>query len=394
MILFGPLRKTNGMLITDIKLNEKNPRNIDESRIKILVKSIKEFPKMMSLRPIIIDDGGIIIGGNMRYRALNKLGYKEIPEDWVKKASELTNEERQRFIIVDNIQQGEWDNDLLIENWKLGDLSDWGLDVIINKSAEEDEYEIPDEIETDIKIGDLFQIGEHRLMCGDATMEEDVEKLMGGQLSDMIFTDPPYNVDYGVSKKPRHKIRSIKNDKQTKEEWEGFCIAVFENFKKFNKGDIYMWGASSPEGMKMRLLLVEYGAHWSATIIWKKQQLVLSPAKYQRIYEPCFYGWFDKSSFIAGRKEIEVWEIDRPRNSEKHPTMKPIELCSKAIKNSSRNRDCVLDLFLGSGSTMVASHQLDRRCYGMEIEPKYCQVTIDRMKLLDPELVIKKTNGI
>lgn len=205
----------------------------------------------------------------------------------------------------------------------------------------------------------------------------------------MIFTDPPYNVDYGSSKNPRHNIPNIVSDNQTKKEWEDFCVALFSNFKLFNKGDIYMWGASGPEGMKMRLLLVEAGAHWSATIIWKKQQLVLSPAKYQRMYEPCFYGWFDKSTFRADRKEVEVWEIDRPLKSKEHPTMKPVALCAKGIANSSVERDVVLDLFLGSGSTMVACEQLNRRCYGMEIEPKYCQVTIDRMLKLEPQIEVK-----
>lgn len=211
----------------------------------------------------------------------------------------------------------------------------------------------------------------------------------------MIHTDPPYNVAYGENKHhPSWKIRKIENDKLSADKWEEFCKAVFSIFKLYNKGDIYMWGASGPEGMKMRLWLIELGCHWSATIIWKKDQLVLSPAKYQRLYEPCFYGWFDKSTFRADRKEVEVWEIDRPKKSKEHPTMKPIELCAKAINNSSKPRDIVLDLFLGSGSTMVASHQLNRKCYGMEIDPKYCQVIVDRMKKFDADIVIKKNGKV
>jgi len=381
------------MKLSDIKPNPNNSRLIKDDRFKNLVKSIEEFPKMMKLRPIIVDNNMIILGGNMRYKALQELKFKDIPDEWVKKASELNEEEIRRFIIADNIQHGDWDSDILANEWDAEKLLDWGLELPYQQfnDAEEDNYEVPDEIETDIKLGDIFQIGQHRLMCGDSTKEEDVGRLMGGQLSDMIFTDPPYNVDYGISKKPRHKIRTIENDKQSPEEWGIFCKAVFLNFKLFNKGDIYMWGASSPDGMQMRLWLIEVGAHWSATIVWKKQQLVLSPAKYQRMYEPCFYGWFGKSSFRADRKEVEVWEIDRPRDSKEHPTMKPIALCARGINNSSRERDCVLDLFLGSGSTMVAAHQLNRMCYGMEIDPKYCQVVIDRMKNLDPEIEI--TNG-
>lgn len=196
----------------------------------------------------------------------------------------------------------------------------------------------------------------------------------------MIHTDPPYNVDYGVSKNPRHKIRTIENDKQSPEEWEEFCKALYSIFNIYNTGDIYMWGASCPEGMRMRLWLVDMGAHWSATIIWKKQQLVLSPAKYQRMYEPCFYGWFDKSSFGGDRKQVEVWDLDRPLNSKLHPTMKPVEVCERAILNSSQWDDIVLDLFLGSGSTLIACEKTNRICYGMEIDPKYVDVIIKRFE--------------
>jgi len=357
---------------------------------------------MMKLRPIIVDSKGMILGGNMRFKALKELGYKEVPDEWVKRDGELTEAEKQRFIIADNIPFGEYDWDILANEWEKDDLIDWGLDIpefAFKQETVEDDYEIPDEIETDIVLGDLFEIGQHRLLCGDSTDSEQVARLMNGQKADMVFTDPPYNVNYGDSKNPRYtahisgKHKLIKNDKQDKETWITFNKSLVSIFRLFCKGDVYIWGAPGPEGMRMRLWLTEAGAHWSATIIWKKQQLVLSPAKYQRMYEPCFYGWFDKSSFRADRKEVEVWEIDRPRDSKQHPTMKPIALCAKGINNSSRDRDCVMDLFIGSGSTMVASDQLNRKCYGMEIDPKYCQVTIDRMRKLDPDIVIKK-NGV
>jgi len=384
------------MKLSEIYTNPSNPRLIKDDRFKKLVKSISEFPKMMELRPIIIDSEGLILGGNMRFKAPKELKYKDIPDKWIKRADELTDAEKEEFIIKDNIGFGENDWELLNE-WDKEKLIEWGMelppDFGVKLDAVEDDYEIPDEIETDIVLGDLFEIGSHRLLCGDSTDSDSVEKLMNGTLSDMIFTDPPYNVDYGASKNPRHKIRTIENDKQSPKEWEDFCKALFSNFKSFNKGDVYMWGALGPEGMRMSLWLTEAGAHWSATIIWKKQQLVLSPANYQRMYEPCFYGWFGKSSYRADRKEVEVWSIDRPRDSKLHPTMKPIELCAKGINNSSRERDIVMDLFLGSGSTMVACHQTNRKCYGMELDPKYCQVIIDRMKKLDPDIVIKK-NGV
>lgn len=151
-----------------------------------------------------------------------------------------------------------------------------------------------------------------------------------------------------------------------------------------------MWGASGPEGMKQRLWLTELGCNWSATIIWVKDRLVLSPAKYQRMYEPCFYGWFNKSSFNNDRTQTEVWECEKPQSSKEHPTMKPIKLCQMAIINSSVPGDIVLDLFGGSGSTLIASHELNRACYIMELDPVYCQIILDRFERLFKEKAIKE----
>jgi len=195
----------------------------------------------------------------------------------------------------------------------------------------------------------------------------------------MAFTDPPYNVDYGVNKHhPTHKIRSIENDKQSPQDWEVFVKALAGRLKEYVTGDLYVWHASGPEGMKLSLWLQEMGLHWSATVIWKKQQLVLTPANYQRMYEPCLYGWFKKSSYNGKRTETEVWDINRPHRSEEHPTMKPIELCLKGIENSSRPGDIVLDLFLGSGSTMIAAEASGRWCRGIEIDPGYVDVAVTR----------------
>ena len=196
---------------------------------------------------------------------------------------------------------------------------------------------------------------------------------------DMIFTDPPYNVDYGSNKHhPAWRVRAIVNDKQGGGAWVQFVSDIGSSIKEYVTGDVYIWCASGPEGMKLTLTMEELGLHWSATIIWKKQQLVLSPANYQRMYEPCLYGWFKKSSFNGIRTETEVWEVDRPHRSAEHPTMKPIALCLKGLENSSRPGDIVLDLFLGSGSTLIAAHQSNRVCYGAEIDPTYCDVIVQR----------------
>jgi DNA modification methylase len=229
-------------------------------------------------------------------------------------------------------------------------------------------------------LGQLWQLGEHRLIVGDSTDPEVIARLMQDRKSRMVWTDPPYNVDYGASKNhPSWHIRQIEGDKQSPEEWHAFVHAFGGQIKERNTGDAYVWGASGPDGMRMRLWLIEMGLHWSATIVWKKQQLVLSPAKYQRMYEPCLYGWFgSKSSFIGDRKQREVWEVDRPTVSPEHPTMKPVELALRAIRNSSRKGDGVLDLFFGSGPHFVACEKLGRVAYGADIEPKYAAVAIQR----------------
>ena len=220
----------------------------------------------------------------------------------------------------------------------------------------------------------------HFVICGDSTDVDVVDLLMGDERAKMAWTDPPYNVDYGVSKNPRHKIRAIEGDKQTADEWESFVLSFGKLLKKHCEGDVYIWGASGPDGMRMRLLLIEkLGLHWSATIAWVKQQLILTPANYQRQYELMLYGWFgDRSSYVGDRKQTEVWHIDRPLNSPEHPTMKPLETAERAVLNSSRKGDVVLDLFLGSGTCLVACEKLGRQCYGVEVVPAYVSVTLER----------------
>jgi DNA modification methylase len=260
---------------------------------------------------------------------------------------------------------------------------------------------IPDEIPNPLtKKGDIIILGNHRLMCGNAVDHEDVVKIMQGDKARMIFTDPPYNVNYGSTKSKGSSERNIwygatqenrnasmiiANDNLSQEDWVEFNKKLYANFGEFCDGDIYMWGASGPDGMIARRLLVEMGCHWSATIVWVKDSLVLSPANFHRQYEPAFYGWFGKSSFnqtMNGGGDraglTDVWNVSRPKASKLHPTMKPVELCEKGIAYSSKEDDIVLDLFGGSGSTLIACEKIHRRCYMMEIEPHYCDVIIKR----------------
>ena len=361
--------------VSDLKANPKNPKQHDDKLIKDSIQDLG------FVDDIVIDEKNVILAGHGRLKALEELGTKEID---VIRISGWTQEQKDRYLLLSNksVEKGGWDFEMLAqidkELLKQVGFESQELDKIF-KDLNKDDDEVPEVPEKPTsKLGEIYQLGKHRLVCGDALKRDDVEKLMNGVKANMVFTDPPYNVDYGVSKKQGNKIRKIKNDNLSADDWEIFCKSLYEIFRQYNKGDIYMWGAPGPDGMKMRLWLTEIGCHWSATIIWKKQQLVLSPAKYQRMYEPCFYGWFDQSSYCGSRKETEVWEIDRPLNSKLHPTMKPVELCEKAITNSSKRGDIVLDVFGGSGSTLIACEQLDRKCYMMELDPRYTDVIISR----------------
>jgi len=389
----------NEILISNIKPYEKNAKKHTIEQIEKIAQSIKEYGFK---QPIVIDKDNVIIIGHARYEAGRMLELKKVPAII---ASDLTPKQVKKLRILDNkLNESEWDYELLKEDLTKDELLDFDFDLDVLGFEEEDTSEKDDAVpdvpeEPKSKLGDLYQLGEHRLLCGDATKKEDVERLMDGQKADMVFTDPPYNIDYGVSKNPRHKIRTmnprhkirtIENDKQSDNEWESFCKALFLNFKEFNKGDIYMWGASSPEGMKMRLWLTEMGCHWSATIIWNKNRLVLTPANYQRKYEPCFYGWFDKSSFDRKKRtETEVWDMERPHSSKLHPTMKPVELCMRGIKNSSKYKNIIMDLFGGSGSTLIACEKTDRKCYMLELDPKYCDVIIQRWEDFTGDKAVK-----
>ena len=209
------------MKVSKIKPNPNNPRIIKDERFAKLVQSIKDFPKMMELRPMVINSDNIVLGGNMRLKAITELGMKEIPDSWVKKATDLTEEEARRFIIADNVGFGEHDWEVLANEWNMDELTDWGLDIPDFKpevlEAEEDDYSIPDEIKTDIVLGDLFEIGEHRLLCGDSTDSDQVAKLMNGEKADMVFTDPPYNVAFNGRS---GKFDVIKNDDLPENEFE------------------------------------------------------------------------------------------------------------------------------------------------------------------------------
>jgi DNA modification methylase len=404
-----------------IRSNENNPRIIKDDKFDKLKNSIKDFEKMMELRPIIIDEDNVILGGNMRFKALNALGYKDVPDTWVKQATGLTEDEKRRFIIEDNVGFGEWDWDMLANEWDAESLEAWGLDLPF--SAEE-EQEIKEDVAPTLtenplsKLGEVYMLGEHRVMCGDSTNPGDVQTLMDGAEADMVFTDPPYGVSYtGVAGSDKWEM--INNDDLRGDGLLNFLVAAFRNINDVTKPDtgLYCW-FSSKNHVQFENALTEAGWDVKEELIWNKG-MSLSGADYQYAHEPVLYcqkhgmkaKWFggrDKKTILRERrtdltklskatllnmvanmaKEGTVWEVDRDSvTTYQHPTQKPAKLAARAIYNSSEEKDIVLDLFMGSGSTLSACEQTYRKCYGMELDPKYVDVIRRRYwKLINEDI--------
>jgi DNA modification methylase len=328
---------------------------------------------MLELRPIVVDENNIVLGGNMRLKACIEVGLKEV---FIVKADDLTEQQKDEFIVKDNVGFGEWDWDILANEWDTEKLQDWGLDLPIDLSveeleAEEDDFNVLEgSIETDIVLGDLFEIGEHRLLCGDSTDSDSVAKLMNGVKADMVFTDPPYdleNEDYHSNiylfTENAH-IFVMHDDK-------GIVNYLRLSNLEFSRFYVANFGFSSPRGNDPYL---------SHILISQEKNGKAIPHK----------------NMHDGFRSIIPMEYRFRLKDDKteHKHQKPIKFISTFIEHFSNNNAIILDLFLGSGSTMVASHQLKRKCYGMELDPKYCQVIIDRMKKLDPSLEIKRNGEI
>lgn len=372
--------------IKEIKLNEHNPRDITPEMFEKLKKSIQEFPQMLETRPLVIDENNVVLGGNMRLRALTDLGYEEIP---VQKVEGWSEEQKKEFVVKDNLSYGVWDWELLANSWDAEQLEEWGLEVpdweTEELEAEEDNYQVPDEIETDIQLGDLFQIGEHRLMCGDSTDSDQVKKLMDGEKADLVFTDPPYgmNLDTDYSKMPSTKKEGNKNYDIIKGDNDDFAPELINTiFSHFNNTkEVFIWGAD----YFAELLPNKNQGSW---IVWDKRV----EEKFDKMIGSAFELCWSKSKHKReiARFNNTLFSGEQDAKNKVHPTQKPIKLASWFFNKWGNSNDLIADLYLGSGTTMVAAHQLNRKCYGMELDPKYCQVIIDRMKKLDPNITITK----
>jgi len=410
--------------ISQVKPNPSNPRTITDAKFKQLVQSIRDFPEMLELRPIVVDENNVALGGNMRLKACLEAGLKTVP---VVQASHLTPAQQQEFIIKDNVGFGEWDWHQLADGWDLAKIQDWGLDIppmaIEAPEVKEDDYSVPDQIDNDINPGDIFQIGPHRLICGDSRQPETLARLMDGAQADLVLTDPPYNVDF----ENWATGMKMENDNMSDAAFYDFLSTAFAAMFEVTKpgGAWYVWHADS-EGLNFRRAFVDAGLLLKQCLIWNKKSLVMGRSDYQWKHEPCLYGWKpgaahyfvpertnatvleDKTDYkkmskpdllrvidelLTGDIKTTVLNADKPLKNDLHPTMKPITLMGELISNSSKYGQVILDAFGGSGSTMVAAHQLKRKAYLVEFDPRYCAVILDRMAKLDPSLEIKRTGG-
>jgi DNA modification methylase len=379
--------------IIEIKPYDRNPRKNDGA-VDAVANSISIFGFKV---PIVIDKDGIIVAGHTRYKAAKKLNLKEVP---CIVADDLTEEQVKAYRLADNkvAEKAEWDFELL--DLELDDLVDFDMTVFGFDEEEEeekkpeiyeDEYEIEPPEEPKAKRGDIYKLGNHRLMCGDSTSIDDVGALMAGEKASMGFTDPPWNVNYGAVKEGNaqgYRPRTILNDFMGTEDFKEFMNKAFASLNFAMKdGAMTYVVMSAQEWGNMMLTLAQNNYHWSSTIIWNKDSLVLSRKDYHTKYEPIWYGWKEGTRLcpLEDRKQSDVWDIPRPKKSEEHPTMKPVELVARAITNSSKKGDVVIDLFGGSGTTLIASEQTDRCCRMMELDPKYVDVIVNRWEQLTGE---------
>jgi DNA modification methylase len=377
--------------VTTIFPYPNNPRVNDEA-VDAVAASIRAFGWRV---PIVVDEQGVILAGHTRYLAALKLGLAKVP---VHVAVGLTEAQARAYRLADNRTAAiaRWDEEKLpIE---LAALQEAGFDLALTGFTGEELLRLlggdktegltdPDDVPEpppvpETQPGDRWRLGKHRLLCGDATNAADVKRLTEGQKAAMLFTDPPWNVAVGQDSNPRHRQRrGLANDDLPAEDFarllDGFAISATASVA----GDVYcVLGAA--EWPRLDAVLRGRGYHWSATIIWAKDAFVLGRSKFHRRYEPIWYGWHQKAkSSFAGRRDLDdVWDIARPKKSEEHPTMKPVELVQRAVEASSQPGDTVLDLFGGSGTTLIAAEQSGRTALLMEIDPAYCDVIVRRFE--------------
>lgn len=386
----------------------KNPRYLKESEHDNLVKSLADSPEFLEYKPLMVyglEDGTYVtICGNMRLRVANELriggntNFDKLPCFVLKTDTPI--QKIKEYAIKDNVQAGNWDWDELANgDWKVDELQDWGVDCSFltdtepveqmseRKETEDDNYdENEHEIETKCKLGDIWQLGQHRLMCGDSTDAAQVALLLDGQQIQLYLTDPPYNVAYGYDNSTTEGHRKdglvVLNDKMDNDKFEQFLTNAFNaaNANMRKGASFYIFHSDGYSYWFRKALINTVDLELRENLIWVKNSMVLGRQDYQWRHEPCLYGWKKGAShnWFSDRKQTTVMEFDRPTKSVEHPTMKPIPLFAYLIQNSSQEGWNVYDSFGGSGTTVMACEQLDRNGFLMELDPHYCDVIINR----------------
>ncbi len=383
----------------------KNARMHSDAQVAQIAASIIEFG---FTNPVLIDGEKGIIAGHGRLMAAKKLGLKKVPVVILDHLSEM---QKKAYIIADNklAENASWNEEILAR--ELADLkeNDFDLDLIgfedqelekifsslYDKDEDQEKEEIPEAEENPIsQSGDVWILGNHKLICGDSTDQKTYQTLLGEELADMLFTDPPYNVDYGNSMKDKVRGNNAKilND-NLGENFSKFLFDFCKNALSVTKGACYICMSSS-ELHTLQKAFVDAGGKWSTFVIWAKNHFTLGRSDYQRQYEPILYGWKQNNDhyWCGDRNQGDVWYYNKPNKSDLHPTMKPVELCKRAILNSSKTDDIILDCFGGSGSTLIASEQTNRRCRMIELDQKYVDVIVKRWQnFTNKEAILLKT---
>jgi DNA modification methylase len=385
----------------------RNARTHSDEQVAQIAASIAEFGWT---NPIIAGSDGIVIAGHARLQAARKLGMAEVP---VIVLDHLTETQRRALVLADNrlALNAGWDEDMLRVELTTLEEEGFNLDLVgftdgeledLLRDAEPfppggtDEDAVPETPESAVTVpGDVWLLGEHRLLCGDSIQLEVVEKVLAGGLADMVFTDPPYNVNYGATMKEklRGKKRKIAND-NLGDGFEQFLRDTCANLLAVTKGAIYVCMSSS-QLHTLHQAFTGSGGHWSTFVIWAKNTFTMGRSDYQRQYEPILYGWKEGTDhfWCGARDQGDVWLVKKPVSNDLHPTMKPVELVERAVRNSSKNRDTVLDPFGGSGSTLIACERTGRQARLIELEPKYCDVIVRRFQEYAGKTATLETDG-
>ena len=402
--------ETKQVKLSALKLNPDNPRRIGNKEMERLVKSLQEFPDMLSIREIVVDETMTVLGGNMRLLALKKSGVKECT---AKIVSGLSPAQKREFIIKDNSAFGEWDMDLLSSSWGDLPLVEWGVDLPedwLSSQATGEPADAEPQIDKASELnkvwkvapGDLWQIGSHRLLCGDSTKAEDVGRVMGGEKATCVFTDPPYGVSIGkknVMLNTFHKagrcLENLDMDDMKPEELKVMLLAAFTTFRAFMADDCAVF-VCSPQGGglgMMMMMMQEAGLEVRHILNWIKNSPTFSMGRldYDYQHEPILYTWTKTHKrYNKGEFQTSLWSVDKPRANKEHPTMKPIELPTNAFLNHTDIGDVTADIFGGSGTSMVASENTKRKCRMIEISEAYCSVVLQRMLDAFPNIEIKR----